>query len=76
MILILNKGTHSCTSTIFGRLNILPMRLPVIILLTTFWQLPLSAQVFMRPFEKLIRCAIEDGTENTVENIKNLISVE
>ncbi|MBL7808852.1 MAG: hypothetical protein JNN28_13615 [Saprospiraceae bacterium] len=27
------------------------MRLPVIILLTTFWQLPLSAQVFMRPFE-------------------------
>ena len=36
----------------------------------------LELDVFMRPFEKLIRCAIEDGTENTVENIKNLISVE
>lgn len=30
--------------------------------------------IFMRPFEKLIRVAIEDGTENTVENIKNLLS--
>ena len=29
--------------------------------------------VFMRPFQKLIRSAIEDGAENTVENIKNLI---
>jgi hypothetical protein len=28
----------------------------------------------MRPFEKLIRYAIEDGAENTVENIKNLIT--
>jgi hypothetical protein len=36
----------------------------------------LELEVFMRPFEKLIRCAIEDGAENTVENIKNLISVE
>jgi hypothetical protein len=36
----------------------------------------LELEVFMRPFEKLIRCAIEDGTENTVENIKNLISVD
>jgi AICAR transformylase/IMP cyclohydrolase PurH len=30
-------------------------------------------EVFMRPFQKLIRAAIEDGAENTVENIKNLI---
>ena len=36
----------------------------------------LELEVFMRPFEKMIRCAIEDGTENTVENIKNLITVE
>ena len=36
----------------------------------------LELEIFMRPFQKLIRCAIEDGTENTVENIKNLISVE
>jgi hypothetical protein len=36
----------------------------------------LELEVFMRPFEKLIRCAIEDGAENTVENIKNLILVE
>ncbi len=36
----------------------------------------LELEIFMRPFEKLIRCAIEDGTENTVENIKKLITVE
>ncbi|MEF3076716.1 SRPBCC family protein [Methylobacter sp. Wu1] len=36
----------------------------------------LELEVFMRPFEKLIRAAIEDGAENTVENIKNLIAVE
>ncbi|MCQ8182255.1 SRPBCC family protein [Methylomonas sp. SURF-1] len=34
----------------------------------------LKLEIFMRPFEKLIRCAIEDGAENTVEQIKNLIS--
>lgn len=34
----------------------------------------LEIEVFMRPFEKLIRYAIEDGTENTVANIKNLIT--
>jgi hypothetical protein len=28
----------------------------------------------MRPFEKLIRSAIEDGAENTVQNIKSLLS--
>jgi hypothetical protein len=27
----------------------------------------------MRPFEKLIRSAIEEGAENTLENIKNLV---
>jgi hypothetical protein len=36
----------------------------------------LELEVFMRPFEKLIRAAIEDGAENTVENIKDLIAVE
>ena len=30
-------------------------------------------EVFMRPFQKLIRASIEDGAENTVNNIKNLI---
>jgi 6-pyruvoyl-tetrahydropterin synthase len=33
-------------------------------------------EVFMRPFQKLIRSAIEEGAENTVENIKNLIIAE
>lgn len=36
----------------------------------------LELELFMRPFEKMIRYAIEDGTESTVENIKNLITVE
>jgi len=36
----------------------------------------LELDVFMRPFEKLIRYAIEEGAENTVENIKNLIAAE
>lgn len=34
----------------------------------------LELEVFMRPFQKLIRSAIEDGAETTVENIKNLIT--
>lgn len=34
----------------------------------------LDIDFFMRPFEKLIRIAIEEGAENTVENIKNLIT--
>ena len=33
----------------------------------------LEIDVFMRPFQKLIRASIEDGAENTVENIKNLM---
>jgi hypothetical protein len=35
----------------------------------------LELELFMRPFEKLIRLAIEEGTENTVANIKKLIDV-
>lgn len=33
----------------------------------------LELELFMRPFAKLIRLAIEEGTENTVANIKELI---
>lgn len=33
----------------------------------------LEIEIFMRPFEKLIRVAIEEGAENTVEKISNLI---
>ncbi len=36
----------------------------------------LALEIFMRPFEKLIRYAIEDGAENTVETIKDLIAAE
>lgn len=36
----------------------------------------LELEIFMRPFEKLIRYAIEEGAENTVEQIKNLLLVQ
>lgn len=36
----------------------------------------MELEVFMRPFEKLIRYAIEDGAETTVDSIKELILVE
>lgn len=36
----------------------------------------LEVEIFMRPFEKLIRVAIEDGAENTIENIKKLLIYE
>lgn len=36
----------------------------------------LEIEIFMRPFEKLIRVAIEDGAENTVEKIRDLISAQ
>ncbi|MBL78960.1 MAG: polyketide cyclase [Nitrosomonadaceae bacterium] len=36
----------------------------------------LSLELFMRPFEKLIRAAVQDGTEKTVRNIKKLIESE
>lgn len=42
-------------------------------LLTFSFEL-LELELFMRPFEKLIRSAIEEGAENTVENIKKLLS--
>jgi hypothetical protein len=35
----------------------------------------LDIDVFMRPFQKLIRIAIEDGAESSVENIKHLLAV-
>jgi hypothetical protein len=34
----------------------------------------LEIDIFMRPFVKLIRVAIEDGAEATVENIKDLLA--
>jgi len=34
----------------------------------------MEIDVFMRPFEKLIRMAIEDGAENTVNSIKTLLT--
>ncbi len=34
----------------------------------------LNVELFVRPFEKLIRFAIEDGAETTAENIKNLLA--
>jgi hypothetical protein len=36
----------------------------------------LSLELFMRPFEKLIRIAVQDGTEKTVDNIRKLIETE
>lgn len=36
----------------------------------------LSLELHMRPFEKLIRIAIQDGAERTVRNIKKLIEAE
>jgi hypothetical protein len=35
-----------------------------------------NVELFMRPFEKLIRVAIEDGAESTIENIKNLLTTD
>jgi Polyketide cyclase / dehydrase and lipid transport len=36
----------------------------------------LEIEIFMRPFEKLIRVAIEDGAENTVEKIRDLVHTQ
>lgn len=36
------------------------------------FELP-QLQPFMRPFEKLVRIAIQDGAERTVKNIKGLV---
>ncbi len=34
----------------------------------------LDVELFMRPFEKLIRTSLEEGLKNSVENIKKLLS--
>ena len=44
-------------------------------LLTFSFEL-LELEIFMRPFEKLIRTAIEEGAQNTVQNIRNLLVAE
>lgn len=36
----------------------------------------LEIQVFMRPFEPLVRTAVQDGAERTVRNIKRLVESE
>ena len=36
----------------------------------------LEIEIFMRPFEKLIRVAIEEGAENTVEKIRDLLTTQ
>ena len=36
----------------------------------------LSLDLHVRPFEKLVRIAVQDGTERTVRNIKKLVEVE
>ncbi len=36
----------------------------------------LSLELHMRPFEKLIRFAVQDGTERTVRNIRKLVEAE
>ena len=36
----------------------------------------LSLDLHVRPFEKLVRIAVQDGTERTVKNIKKLIEAD
>jgi hypothetical protein len=36
----------------------------------------LSLDLHVRPFEKLVRIAVQDGTERTIKNIKKLIEAE
>lgn len=36
----------------------------------------LDLEMHMKPFEKLIRIAVQDGTERTVQNIKKIIEIE
>jgi len=36
----------------------------------------LELELFMRPFEKLIRRAIEEGAQNSLDNIKKLLAIE
>ena len=42
---------------------------------TFTFELP-KLELFMRPFEKLIRVVIQDGAERTVRNLKRLIEAE
>lgn len=42
---------------------------------TFTFELP-RLELFMRPFEKLIRIAVQDGAERTVRNLKRLIEAE
>lgn len=43
--------------------------------LTLIFEL-LSLDLYVRPFEKMIRIAVQDGTERAVKNIKKLIEAE
>lgn len=36
----------------------------------------LDLELYMKPFEKLIRIAVQDGTERTVRNIKKIVETE
>ena len=36
----------------------------------------LSLDLHVRPFEKLVRVAVQDGTERTVRNIKKIIETD
>ena len=36
----------------------------------------LSLDLHVRPFEKLVRIAVQDGTDRTVKNIKKIIESE
>lgn len=42
---------------------------------TFTFELP-KLEMFMRPFEKLIRVVVQDGAERTVRNLKHLIEAE
>ncbi|HWP00375.1 MAG TPA: hypothetical protein VNL74_07095 [Methylococcus sp.] len=42
----------------------------------TFEFVLLQLELYMRPFEKLIRVVIQDGAERTVRNLKRLIEIE
>jgi hypothetical protein len=42
---------------------------------TFVFELP-KLELYMRPFEKLIRVVIQDGAERTVRNLKRLIEAE
>lgn len=43
--------------------------------ITFTFELP-TLELFMRPFEKLIRVVVQDGAERTVRNLKRLIETE